>query len=448
MVLSKNNYPFLSEIRIGSWNINSIWKNINSFRYNKIDNPDFIKVIKKKKIFCLIETHHTADESDALYIEGYKCFSLCRPKPKNKKRYKPSGGLAAYVDNSLLCGVEKISIAGSESIILKLKKEFFGLFNDVYLCFAYCVPANSSILSCDFMPEDIFEDLTNKLAQCHPYGDIILMGDLNARSETWPDFIIDENNDHIPVPPPDLYEVDSINILSRYNCDKGSNSYGRKLIELCKTVPLRILNGRKLGDLFGNFTCFTHRGCSAVDIGAASPTIFKQITYFLVDSPHLHLSDHTPIELGLTVNMHPVSSATNDSNECSMLPKPDKIVWDKNLAEKYKFLLESPDCKQSLAGFLETGILPNQTSVDSAVSFLSNIMVETAKLTGMNMKKGAVPRRSARVHANTFVRKQPTWHDEDCQSLLIELKKTSKLVSRFLLEFAALIDYDFKMYAY
>ena len=127
------------------------------------------------------------------------------------------------------------------------------------------------------MPADIFEDLTNKLAQCHPNGDIILMGDLNARSQTIPDYLLNENNDHIPVPPPDLYEVDTVEISPRNNCDRNSNSYGQKLIELCKTVPLRILNGRKIGDLLGNFTCFTPRGCSAVDIGAVSPSLVNKI---------------------------------------------------------------------------------------------------------------------------------------------------------------------------
>ena len=248
------------------------------------------------------------------------------------------------------------------------------------------------------------------------------------QEETIPDYLLNENNDHIPVPPPDLYEVDTVEISPRNNCDRNSNSYGQKLIELCKTVPLRILNGRKIGDLLGNFTCFTPRGCSAVDIGAVSPSLVNKIQYFLVDNPYLHLSDHTHIELGLTVNIIPVSRPTSAINECSMLPKPDKIVWDKKLADKYKIILESPDCKQSLAGFLQTGVLPNQSSVDSAVSFLSNIMVKTAQLTGMNMRKGAVPRRSARVISNTFVREPPTWHDQECHSFLNDLKKTSKLV--------------------
>ena len=316
-----------------------------------------------------------------------------------------------------------------ECIILRLKKDYFGLFNDIFLCFAYCTPANSSVLNSDFMPTDIYEDLSNKLAQCLPRGDLVLMGDLNARTQRLPDFLLNENNDHIPVPPPDLYEADTAETDFRNNIDTGSNSYGTKFLNLCKTLPLRILNGRFLGDLLGNYTCFTPRGASAVDYGAVSPALLKQVRYFLVSDPCLQLSDHTPITLCLSVRGQYLPS--NASCNVEILPKPDKVVWDKNLAQKYKFILESPDCTESLTGFLSTGILPNQDSVDSAANFLSTIMVETAKVAGMQIKKSAVPRRSARVHQSSCVRKHPTWHDQDCNLLLTDIKKTSKLVSNF-----------------
>ena len=137
----------LSDLKISAWNINSIWKNINSFRYNKLENPDFLNFLCKKQIFGLIETHHTANQADKLQINGFKCFSLCRPKDKNKKRYKPSGGIAVYVRDTIVPGVEKISLSGSECIIIKLKKDFFGLINDIFVCFAYCTPANSYVLN-------------------------------------------------------------------------------------------------------------------------------------------------------------------------------------------------------------------------------------------------------------------------------------------------------------
>ena len=61
-----------------------------------------------------------------------------------------------YVDNSLKAGVSKMPLAGTESILLKLKKDFFGLKRDIFICFAYCVPYNSQILGRNFMSGDIF----------------------------------------------------------------------------------------------------------------------------------------------------------------------------------------------------------------------------------------------------------------------------------------------------
>ena len=73
-----------------SWNINGIFRRINGFRYNKLDDPEFWNVVKNEKIFALIETHHTSDETDKLEITGFKCFSLCRKKDTGVK-YKASG---------------------------------------------------------------------------------------------------------------------------------------------------------------------------------------------------------------------------------------------------------------------------------------------------------------------------------------------------------------------
>ena len=227
MVARKSTFNY-SEISIGAWNLHGIWQRINSFRYNKLQNPNFLEFIGKKKIFSLIETQHKAEETGDLHINGFKCFSLCRPKDKNKKKYKPSGGIAAYVHNSIISGVEKVATSGSEALILKLKKQFFGLINDIYIVFAYCSPANSSIFTSEFMPSDIFEDLKSKIAQYNNLGSTILMGDLNARTQLACDYIVDENNDYVPVPPPAMYDTDTVATETRCNTDRGRNSYGPK----------------------------------------------------------------------------------------------------------------------------------------------------------------------------------------------------------------------------
>ena len=153
----------------------------------------------------------------------------------------------------------------------------------------------------------------------------------------------------------------------RNNMDQGFNSYGPKLIDLCKAVPLRILNGRVLGDLFGKYTCFTPRGNSAVDYAAVSPQLLKSVRYFSVSNLMPQLSDHSPIELALKINFTTFSKQSN----YLLIPKPKKVVWDRQLSDKYKFILESPDCKTSLSNFVNTGIMPNQSSIDSAVNFVS-----------------------------------------------------------------------------
>ena len=293
--------------------------------------------------------------------------------------------------------------------------------NDIFIVYAYCSPANSSVWSSEYMPSDIYEDLTNKLATCNANGSTILLGDLNARTKLLPDYIENENNDHVPVPPPTLYDTDTVATETRFNMDSGTNSYGAKFIDLCKSVPLRILNGRKLGDLLGNFTCYKTVGSSCVDFGAVSPEIFDKIPYFSVAPPCLSLSDHTPIELGLKVNVRRVPV----ENSHNMSAIPDKLVWDRNLTQKFKTLIESPDCKTVLTGFVNTGVLPTQDSVDSAVSLLSNIIVETAKQAGMQVKKGAVPRRSARANFLQVRQTHPKWHDTDCQALFKQIKQTS-----------------------
>ena len=80
--------------------------------------------------------------------------------------------------------------------------------------------------------------------------------------------------------------------------------------------------------------------------------------------------------------------------------------------------------------------MPNQNSIDSAVDFVSNILLKTAENAGMEVKigtipKGAVPRHSARVHSGSCKRKvHPKWHDLECQTLLKNLKRTSYLLNQ------------------
>ena len=147
-------------------------------------------------------------------------------------------------------------------------------------------PAGSSFLSrTQFDP---FSDLELKLNSVANEGDLICFGDFNARSGTSLDYLNNEDNTDIPIPE-DYYATDTMATYPRGNRDTVTNQYGEQLISLCRSVPLRICNGRKLGDILGDYTCFKWNGRSVVDYCLASPGIYSKIGSFRVHDllPHV-----------------------------------------------------------------------------------------------------------------------------------------------------------------
>ena len=102
---------------------------------------------------------------------------------------------------------------------LKLDKQFFNFSKDIFLCLAYIIPSNSSYAkqSNDDILDSIERDIVSKYMN---NSDIILCGDLNARSGSEPDFIQNDiYEDHVPVN--EDYECDIVQEIR--------NSYDNKL---------------------------------------------------------------------------------------------------------------------------------------------------------------------------------------------------------------------------
>ena len=121
---------------------------------------------------------------DKLQINDFKCYQVCRKKKKFGRKH---GGIVVFVHNSIRRGVSKVATQGSESIILKLDKDFFQLSKETYLIFVYCSPANSSYVTRTGL--DAFCDLEQKLSNLDPNHEKILLGDLNARTGLKLDYI-------------------------------------------------------------------------------------------------------------------------------------------------------------------------------------------------------------------------------------------------------------------
>ena len=118
------------------------------------------------------------------------------------------------------------------------------------------------------------------------------MGDLDGRTKMEDDFMRDGADSHSPINVP-FYTKDTE--ISRNNLDKHPvDEQGKLILDLCKSNPLRILNGRTNGDQFGKFTRYPKRpneNPSLIDYALCGESLMNKI-YSISVLPLTELSDH------------------------------------------------------------------------------------------------------------------------------------------------------------
>ena len=110
-------------------------------------------------------------------------------------------------------------------------------------------------------------------------GDILPGGDFNSRiGNKYKDFIISDSNNFLPI---NSYMIQTDTHTFRSLQDRKSNTNSRHLADLlCMVNNLKILNGRKIGDLTEKYTYHQYNGSSVVDYVIAGTNIYKKINYF------------------------------------------------------------------------------------------------------------------------------------------------------------------------
>ena len=206
------------------------------------------------------------------------------------------------------------------------------------------------------------------------------MGDLNSRiggmDQELTNIDIDRNGDAISKT---LYLHDQ-----RTSEDKIVTKQGRDMLELCNKSQLVLLNGRKLGDFEGKYTCHKHNGSSVCDIVAASYDLYSKIKFFRVMTP-VWFSDHCPITFGLDVRLY--RNKNTEEDDLSILRGlHEKFRWDEDGGEKFK-----NEIKDNLKIKVDNITLSNPDSVakeyeDILLGFASKTL-KTSKNTILNNKK-------------------------------------------------------------
>ena len=80
----------------------------------------------------------------------------------------------------------------------------------------------------------------------------------------------------------------------RKNFDQQLNEQGKILLEICKPLDLRILNGRSKGDSFGKITFHGKQGISTADYIIVSHDLMDKFQNFVVRQPS-PFSDHSQL---------------------------------------------------------------------------------------------------------------------------------------------------------
>ena len=409
---------YFTDLPIVSWNIHGIFSRYSGFRYNKLHSPLFKSAVGNAKIFGLIETHHVASEIDQLQLQGFKCYNVCR---KKQSQGRNSGGIAVYVHETIMKGVQKIPSSGSENILIKLKQNFFGLKRDLVVSFSYCVPENSSYQIREQL--DIYGDLEIKLSGVGQHIDKLCFGDFNARTGIDLDFLDSEDNTDIPIPL-DIYEVDCRRHLQRQNLDKTKNKYGEYLLSLCKSVPLRICNGRKLGDIFGSYTCYTSNGQSCVDYCLVSPRLYDNVQTFSVGQVST-MSDHCPIRAVLSVKI----IKEDIEEEYNFIESPKKIPWSTDIAFRLENILQTSEYKMRIGKIFEFENVQSQEEVDLMTENLTNILVEGAILADLSQTDKLLTNRPKKKNNNKKKVCHPKWHDLSCDEAHRKVTTSARLLN-------------------
>ena len=254
--------------------------------------------------------------------------------------------------------------------------------------------------------EDILSLVKQDICKFQKDGDIMLLGDMNARTGTLGDFISDDSGQYLPVAN-DIYTQD-IPLKPRVSQDIHVNDRGNQLIDLCISSQLRIMNGRTLGDLLGLNTCHKHNGSSLVDYCIADESLVKSITCFKVHDHLSDLSDHNLIScLVKQLNYRPTKS-----NNILLTPAPKKIKWDKSL---FLNAIKNEELINELSSFNNECI----TDIDVASSKFSQMI--SSKIIA------ALPRTQTRTPRSDKYKSQK-WYNSNLRNIRNTLTKYGKLL--------------------
>lgn len=363
----------ISTLKMCFWNVGGLKSRGN----DKTSDPLFIKSIERYDLAFLAETH-LGHDSQVTTIGSFLYHPVCRAVTKSNNRY--FGGIAILRKPSLKTHVKILKNTNPDYQWIKLEKDFFGFQKDFFICVVYYPPSPSSYTK--KLENDILDGIEKDLSSYSKLGDVLICGDLNARVGTLPDYIAQDDHKFLPLF--NTYPIDK-NVMYRMSKDSKVDKRGKELLDFCKGYQLRILNGRTLGDMQGNFTCYTPNGTSVVDYAVVSESALKSILCFSVSDFIPTLSDcHCRLDWELSANYIVNNKNTNSGN---VHPMPLRYMWSDDSGSLFQEAMVSDLIQSQINDLLNNTTLDSTSDINIASVKLANIFTQAADMSLKKQKK-------------------------------------------------------------
>ena len=282
----------------------------------KTEIPEICDLINSHDIFALQETKAVVN------IKNYCSFN-------SNRKGSNSGGVCIGVHKRIRNGVTQVPFEKSEDIVVvKLRANYFDLDRETYLVNVHDSPVNGSFkkrkkVSSSDETTSTLEQLQEFLSSVSLNEDVVLLGDFNARTGTLDDMLSDDHH----LMDADLNDHYFKLLSKRNNTDLKINSNGRPFIELLQTSGIIILNGRTLGDIFGEPTCIQRQGVSTVDYICVSANLHDRVRQFKVKGISQY-SDHRP--LSMTISTNPSRRIMTELSQSDVQDAPTAFKWTRS----------------------------------------------------------------------------------------------------------------------
>ena len=350
----------IDDLNITFWNIHGQNSKLIG---DKFIDSEFVKELHDAHIVGLVELHTESEPT----IPGFK---LIKQKIRKKlyKGPKIAGGLAVFVKNEISHMVKCVPNDNNDSIWIKIKKEETKELEDIYIGTTYLSPTQTD-------KNDSLETFFEEASHFNESGVVFLQGDFNAHTGNSPDYIVADKCD-------DFFGIENMEqpILRNSEDNKAINERGNFLLDLCKTHDFLIVNGRKMGDIFGKYTSFQWNGCRVVDYVLSSRSYFDRIREFEVGNFYPWLSDHCPLYYNISLER----KLNTKLEQCELLQEaPPRFIWNSTSKVKFEEFLNSDTSKHM---FEE---LANKENMSPAkyVSCLTNHIITCATKSGLKSTK-------------------------------------------------------------